>query len=257
MSDHVTTLTADLLILELKGITKWQFLGFFLGLGMADIKEIEEDYSDTARRRMEVLYKWMRNEVSPSWMMIIEALEKMSELRLAHQLREKYCTQQHKDEKPPTSTSEEQADSQEIERVLKVYRKDRVAREIEGFEDRYLIVVRKTEIALDSMNPSARDIKRFSNYYMSNEVTKVEEMFDQLQPLDYLNYTMFEKMVKYFIKQDQVVVDELDAYIQDLEKFKQSTSVQEFMESIEAAQRPLGALESSATITVVLRLVGG
>ena len=92
---------------------------------------------------------------------------------------------------------------------------------------------------------------------MSKEVSDVEELFDQLEPLDYLNYTMLEKMVKYFIKQDQVVIAELNDYIQDLEKFKLSTSVQEFMESIETAQRPLSALESSATITVVIRLVGG
>ena len=127
MSDHVSKLTTDLLIHELKDVTGWEYLGFYLGFGMADIKEIEQDHPDTARRRMEMLDRWMRKEVSPSWEMVIEALEKMSELRLAHQLREKYCTQQHKDEKPPTSMSEEQADSQAIERVLKVDRKDKVA----------------------------------------------------------------------------------------------------------------------------------
>ena len=257
MSDHVTTLTADLLIHELKEITKWQSLGLYLGLSIADIEEIEQDHPDTARRRMEMLKRWMSREVSPSWAMVVEALEKMSELRLAHQLREKYCTQQHKDEKPPTSTSEEQADSQAIERVLKVDRKDRVAREIEGFEDKYLVIVRELEATLKRENPSGREINRFSNYYMSKEVTKVEELFDHLQPLDYLNYTMLEKIIKYFLKQGQPVIGDLNDYIQDLEKFKQSTSVLQFMESIEAAQRPLSETEIPGTITVKLRLVGG
>ena len=259
MSDCVSKLTTDLLIHELKDVTRWEYLGFYLGFGMADIKEIEQDHPDTARRRMEMLHRWMRKEVSPSWVMVIEALEKMSELRLAHQLREKYCTQQHKDEKPPTSMREEQADSQATERVLKVDRKDRVAREIEGFEDKYLVIVRELEATLKRENPTVREINRFSNYYMSKEVNKVEEMFDQLQPLDYLNYTMLEKIIKYFLKQlqDQPVVGELNDYIQDLEKFKQSTSVQEFMESIEAAQQPLSETEIPGTIFVKLWLVGG
>ena len=235
MSDRVSKLTTDILVHELKDVTGWECLGFYLGFGMADIKEIEQDHPNTARRRMEMLDRWMRKEVSPSWEMVIEALEKMSELRLAHQLRGKYCTQQHKDEKPPTSMSEEQADSQAIVREIKVDRKDRVAREMEGVKDRYLVIVINTEAAIKSGNPSERDIEWFSDYYMSKEVTKVEELFDQLKPLDYLNYTMLEKMVKYFLKQDQPVVSELNDYIQDLEKFQQSTSVQEFMESIEAA----------------------
>ena len=119
------------------------------------------------------------------------------------------------------------------------------------------MIVRETEVALGKTNPSETDIKRFSNYYMSKEVTKVEELFDQLQPLDYLNYTMLEKMIKYFLKQDQLAITELNDYIQELEKFKHSTFVQEFMDSIEAAQRPLSAGKSSATITVIIRLVGG
>ena len=114
------------------------------------------------------------------------------------------------------------------------------------------MIVRETEVALEKTNPSETEVKRFSNYYMSEEVTKVEELFDQLQPLDYLNYTLLEKIIKYFLKQDQLVVCELNDYIQELEKFKQSTSVQEFMESIEAAQRPLSKTEISTTITVTL-----
>ena len=257
MSDHVSKLTTDLLIHELKDVTGWEYMGFYLGFGMADIKEIEQDHPDTARRRMEMLDRWMRKEVSPSWEMVIEALEKMSELRLAHQLREKYCTQQHKDEKPPTTTSEDQRDSQATERELKLHRKNKVAQEIEGLEDKYLVIVREIEVVLKRENPSVREINRFSKYYMNKEVTKIEELFDQLEPLDYLNYTMLEKIMKYFLKQDQPVIAELNCYIQDLEKFKQSTSVQEFMESIEAALRPLSETEISGEITVTLRLVGG
>ena len=89
MSDHITTLTTDLLVHELNGVTNWQYLGMFLGLDMAEIKEIEQDYLDTPRRRMEMLDKWMKKG-NPSWEMVVDALEKMSEQRLADQLRIKY-----------------------------------------------------------------------------------------------------------------------------------------------------------------------
>ena len=40
------------------------------------------------------------------------------------------------------------------------------------------------------------------------------------------------------------MVSELNGYIQDLEEFKKSTSVKEFMESIEAAQKPLSETDT-------------
>ena len=82
-------------------------------VGMAEIKEIEQDHPNTPCRRMEMMEKWMRNEGNPSWEMVVETLENIhvSELRLADQLTAKFCTQQHHDEKPLTSKSEEQKDS--------------------------------------------------------------------------------------------------------------------------------------------------
>ena len=91
MSDRVSTLATDLLVKELKEVAEWQTLGLYLGLSMTEIKEIEQDYSDAARRRMAMLDKWTRKENSPTWLKVIEALEHMSEVRLANQLRNKYC----------------------------------------------------------------------------------------------------------------------------------------------------------------------
>ena len=258
MSDHITTLTTDLLVHELKGITEWQSLGLYLGLAMAEIKEIEQ-YSDTPRRRMEMLEKWMRKQGNPSWEMVVEALEKMSEQRLADQLRIKYCTQQHQDEKPLTSKSEEQADSQvtEMEKVLKVDRKDAVAQEIESLEENYLILVTSTEFAVEDTNPSPKKIKRFSQFYMKAEVDNVDELFDQMKPFYFLDYRILEKIIKFFLEQDQSVASKLDEYIRQLNEFKSSTTVQQFMESIEAAQRPLTTADSSTKTTVIIQLVGG
>ena len=52
MSDSVSKLTTDLLVHELKHVTGWEYLGFFLGFDMTDIKEIEQDHPDTARRNV-------------------------------------------------------------------------------------------------------------------------------------------------------------------------------------------------------------
>ena len=62
MSDHITTLTTDLLVHELNGVTNWQSLGMYFGFGMAEIKEMEQDHPDTPHRRIEMLEKWMRKE---------------------------------------------------------------------------------------------------------------------------------------------------------------------------------------------------
>ena len=122
MSDRVSTLATDLLVKELKEVAEWQTLGLYLGLSMTEIKEIEQDYSDAARRRMAMLDKWTRKENSPTWLKVIEALEHMSEVRLANQLRNKYCCTeaQIECETAASQTSLEPSDSQVTEKVLKV-----------------------------------------------------------------------------------------------------------------------------------------
>ena len=263
MSDRVSTLATDLLVKELKEVAEWQTLGLYLGLSMTEIKEIEQDYSDAARRRMAMLDKWTRKENSPTWLKVIEALEHMSEVRLANQLRNKYCCTeaQIECETAASQTSLEPSDSQVTEKVLKVDKQDTVAKKIEEFGEKYLKLVGKSESALKSANPQPREIKRFSAYYemaSSDEVTTVEKLFDQLEPLYFLDYAMLEKIVKFFLDQAQPVVGELNDYIQELNEFKSSTTVQQFMESIEVALESHTTIERpKAAVTVTLRLVGG
>ena len=93
MSDHISKLTTNLLEHELVKVTKRDQLGLFLGLDMADIKEIEQNHHELAHKRLAMLDKWTSKQGSASWEMVIEALENISELVLANQLREKYCAQ--------------------------------------------------------------------------------------------------------------------------------------------------------------------
>ena len=199
--------------------------------------------------------------------MVIKALEKMSELRLANKLREKYCTQQHKDDEKPiaslrekparTSTSEGLADLQEadLERAITVdRRRHAVAREIDNLRDKHFELVKNTESAVASADPSSRDLKRFSKHYMTNEVASVKELFDHLNPY-FLDYTLLEKIVKFLLERDHSVVSKLNDYIRELEEFKSSITLKQFMESIETAQQPL--TETPRMCSVTLKLVGG
>ena len=249
MSDSVGSLTVDQLVQELNEVTEWQSLGNFLGLSMSVIKEIDQDCHDTASKRLAMFDKWLRNEVNPSWKKVVKGLEKMSELRLANQLKNKYCKEQEKEasEKPLA------------ERELKIDRNETIAQEIDDFGENYLKLVMQTESALEDTHPSSRNIKRFSEYYMSVkfEITTVEQLFDRLKPFYFLNYLLLEKIIKFFLSHDQSIVSALKEYIRQLEEFKKSTTVQQFMESIEAAQQPPTTAEiPSLMCNVTLRLMG-
>ena len=262
MSDRVSNPTTNLLELELTKLTRWQLLGLFLGLDMAEIKEVELNHHELARRRMEVFDKWIRKEGTVSWVMMVEALEKMSELALASQLREKYCSQQCKDDgKPQMSMSEHeelQTDLQTTERVLKMDRKEMVATELERLEEKYLRLVINIESAVSEANPPVMTLKRFSKYYTSSELRTVEELFDYLQQYCFLDTTLLQKIISFFLDKIHLLNSELSDYIQQLEDFKSSTTLKQFMESIETAQQPLTiASETSRTCTVTLKLVGG
>ena len=192
-------------------------------------------------------------------MKIIAALENMSETSLASQLRMKYQQQRpgNEENRPATTrTSEEPTDQQvATERVLKVDRKDEVARELESIKDGYARLVMSAESAIVTANPSPRQLKRFSQLYMSDRiVTTVEELFDCLGELSFLDYALLEKTISMFLKEAQPVVSDLSDYIQQLTNFKISTTLNEFTETIENAQK---LEEGTGACKVTLRLVGG
>ena len=84
MSDHVQTVTHDLLVRELCKVTEWDVLGIYLGLDESEIAEIEHNCERDARRRIAMLAKWMEKDVDASWEKVIDALESLSQIRLAN-----------------------------------------------------------------------------------------------------------------------------------------------------------------------------
>ena len=153
-----------------------------------------------------------------------------------------------------TRTSEMPIEQQAV-RVLKVDRKDQVAKELESIKKSYVRLVMNAESALESANPSPRQLKRFSQLYMSDRVvTTVEELFDCLGELSFLDYALLEYTISMFLMEAQPVVSDLSDYIQQLTNFKKSTTLNEFVETIENAQK---SKEGTGACTVTLRLVGG
>ena len=151
MSDNKKALSINLLVEELSGVTEWYTLGVYLGLTENEIKEIEQDHEGTARRQMAVLNKWLKKETDPSWLIVISALEKMSEMSLANQLRKKY-------EKPAKCDAESATDNPSVSKpvVMKINAKEVLVRKLEDIEKNYLRLIVETESAMETCNPGHR-----------------------------------------------------------------------------------------------------
>ena len=84
-----------------------------------------------------------------------------------------------------------------------VDQQDAVAQAIESLEVSYFKLVTSTEDALQNVSPSARKIKRFTQFYMKAEVDNV---LKQMKPFYFLDYGLLEKIVEVFLKQEQSIV---------------------------------------------------
>ena len=176
MSDRIVqTVTHDLLVRELCKVTEWDVLGIYLGLDESEITEIERDHKRNARRRIAMFAKWMEKEASPCWERVIDSLESMSQIRLANQLKEKYCTSESN---PPATAAGPKPAESSPEKELMVDRQELIVREIEDLGEKFLLLVTKVESAMTEANPSPLNLKRFSKYYVKAKVTTVEELFD-------------------------------------------------------------------------------
>ena len=216
MSGHKQAVTHDLLVRELCKVTEWDVLGIYIGLDESEITEIERDHQSNARRRIAMLAKWMEKDVDASWEKVIGALECLSQIRLANQLKEKYCTSESN---PPASPAKPAESSPEAERELTVNREDFL--EMETLGDKYLQLVMEAESAVEESNPApSKKLKRFSQCFMSKEILTVDELFDQMKPFYFLEYIMLEKIVKFFLPQGHSVAENLRDYLQQLKCFK-------------------------------------
>ena len=236
---------------ELSQVPQWDVLGTYLGLDESEIEVIECDHHDTARRRLVMLSKWLEKDVDASWEKLIGSLESMSQIRLANQLKEKYCTS----ESNPPATGPKPAESSP-EKELMVDRQEFL--EMETLGDNYLQLVMEAESAVEESDPPLKKLKRFSQCFMRKDILTVDELFDQMKPFYFLEYMMLEKIVKFFLPRAHSISEDLRDYLQQLDCFKTSITIRQFMESIEQAQQSHSTTsERPGLCSVKIRLVGG
>ena len=257
---EATPLETGLLVRELKDV-EWDTLGTYLGLSQGEIKEIERDHQNTARRRIVMFEKWLSKEENPSWEKMIAALMDMSENNLASQLRMKYVYQQQPREESQTDSPKVTDDQQATERVvLKVDKQDQVARELERLEKKYLWLVIDAQSTLEAANLSVIELGNFSQFYLNEEVTTVKELFQLIKPFCFLDYSLLEAAITFLLgRHDPThkVVNDLSEYVKQLTNFKESATLGDFMQSIENAQKLHTTRQETGACTVTLRLVGG
>ena len=266
MSEHAPVLNFNL-VKELQDVDYHQ-LGTHLGLSHGDLRTIERDYPlDDTRRRSEVLNLWTKRETNPTWEKVIKALEGMKEFTLVAQLKQRYAGPAHA----------HKAESDLEGTVMSLPRNEKIAKQLEELERRHFDLVAEAEQELTTVNPPSLRIRRFSRTFMSgvNAVNSVEELFDKMNELSScLHYSLLENVIKLFLKSTRVA-DRFSEYCKRVEQFKKSTTVRQFMGSIEKAQRQtitkregLETLEKSQAqtgvakegvkmCTVMICLVGG
>ena len=74
---------------ELGEVTEWYQLGLQLGIHVAKLKEIEKDYPQNQRRKIEMLVCWCQITPNVSWIELAKALENIGYIVLAERLKRK------------------------------------------------------------------------------------------------------------------------------------------------------------------------
>ena len=78
------------LFAELQDITSWRILAEDLGVSIATIDTIDEDYRKLEIKRREALRAWFKGSRQPQWRHVIRVLVKMRKIRTAKGIAKKY-----------------------------------------------------------------------------------------------------------------------------------------------------------------------
>ena len=77
------------LVSELQDVIDWYYLGMCLGIPLAKLQSIKQDYRHIEERKREVLLAWSDKE-KPTWVKVVNALVDMRKMSLAQQIAQKY-----------------------------------------------------------------------------------------------------------------------------------------------------------------------
>ena len=129
---------------------------------------------------------------------------------------------------------------------IKVDKHDQVTRELERLEKKYLRLVIDTRKSMEAANLSVIELESFSQFYLNDEVATVKELFQLIKPFCFLDYSLLETAIEVLIDPAHRVVSDLNEYVEQLTNFKKSTTLRDFMQTIETAQKSLTTKEEAA-----------
>ena len=249
-----------LLVHELRNVTEWDVLGILLGLEVSEIDDIKRDHRNNALQRIVMLAKWLDKDRNASWEKVIDGLESMSMSTLGKRLKDKYMYVSQSPVQPVPVHSHSKV-------VLAVHSSDSIHREIEDLMSKYLRLKVMAERAVAEINPDSISIKRFCEFYCLPTASSVEQLFDGLKSFHILEITMLKKIIDFFLKDSQddlseytyshvhLVFEHLRNYIDRLNSFNSSTTVQQFMENI-AEEVQHSSADKSQSCNVCITLTG-
>ena len=81
----------DWLMSKLDGVTKWKDFGVQLKVPYCECSKIEQDYSNCSDRLRETVAWWLTKTTDPNSVNLINALNKISEKKLAHDIQQEIC----------------------------------------------------------------------------------------------------------------------------------------------------------------------
>ena len=80
---------------ELAPVADWHLLGVKFGIEDPDLREIEESFLGSKRRKEEVISRWLCSSTDHSWNDVVNVLCLMEEHVVADRIRRKYIIGQY------------------------------------------------------------------------------------------------------------------------------------------------------------------
>ena len=262
---------------ELSAISdQWFELGQHLNVPMPTMKKIQCKTVRLERCQAMLFEYWVKNETKPTWQNVVDALEAIGEVELASRLTQKYITT-IQCQTPDSQPMEPGENLKAIDRksvfvqtengaakpsedhvgngVIEVTDKSDIAKKVSDIEDEFVKLETGILGAVEREFPLS-DLRRVAHRITRNDFSKCSTFDDVFNILEshysFLRIKILEKLDS--IALDGLMSAKISKYTENLERFKSSCTIQEFMEII-STKAKLDTSKSKFQV-VTLRLIG-
>ena len=240
-----TPLSIDLqtLLKHLSRLVEWETFGALVGVQSEELRRIKEEHGSVQSRVMHLLDYWIKNDDNVSWSRVIEALKAIPE--------EKHLAE---------NVSEKWGQSKVIESTAQIILKEEeeLALTLDEIRIKFTRLVFNIEKALRK-EVDFDDVLSFVSNYLQVVIEplpeNIRQLFNRLQPhYCFMSYKILKVIVCEFIK--EAMGERTEKYSKALQKWLESTTVQEFKAAVEKAANPETIDPSPSQCLVVLKLEG-